>query len=110
MLTAVFGVLTILIALLASLLHGKGFHASCGPPFPVLLVLFVSVFALAHTTFMLWSDSNSNPALILKHSPRGENNSGVVVLSNMILGVCAGPLLGICLLGMLTERVNSTGG
>ena len=35
--------------------------------------------------------------------------SGVVVLSNMIIGVCAGPLLGICLLGMLTERVNSTG-
>ena len=34
---------------------------------------------------------------------------GVVVLSNMIIGVCAGPLLGICLLGMLTERVNSTG-
>ena len=27
----------------------------------------------------------------------------------MIFGVCSGPLLGICLLGMLTERVNSTG-
>ena len=32
-----------------------------------------------------------------------------VVLSNLILGICAGPLLGMFLLGMLSERTNSEG-
>jgi hypothetical protein len=31
---------------------------------------------------------------------------GVVTLSNLILGVCGGPLLGVFLLGMLTERAG----
>lgn len=35
--------------------------------------------------------------------------SGIVVLSNLILGVCAGPLLGMFLLGMLSERSNRQG-
>lgn len=32
---------------------------------------------------------------------------GIVTLSNLILGVCGGPLLGVFLLGMLTERVQT---
>jgi SSS family solute:Na+ symporter len=35
--------------------------------------------------------------------------TGIVVLSNLILGVCAGPLLGLFLLGMLTTRTNYEG-
>lgn len=31
------------------------------------------------------------------------------MLSNLILGICAGPLLGMFLLGMLSERTNSEG-
>ena len=35
---------------------------------------------------------------------------GVVTLSNLILGVCGGPLLGVFLLGMLTERAGPQSG